>query len=125
MACESTTGLALWQRRVLRLAEEFQRSDHGMREDFASFSDRACVACGEPLCSNVRIFRPEEPQACGDRLYQPDAPGRRDGYWYACAVLGIDPERAAKLRAQPIPAARIAELDAACASVGLAFAQLA
>ncbi len=84
-----------------------------MREEF---TERQCQGCQQALMVNNRIYADTEPFACGDSLYH-DSP-IRDGYWWACAVGGRDPDAACGARLWPW---RRWYLQQLCENVGLSF----
>lgn len=107
--------LETWRRRVRRLARVFIEN----REE--RFVERTCeCGCGLQVMCNADIYPDDEPVRHDDiRLYQPDAPLRRDGYWYAIALEGRDPEG----RGGFLTPWRRRQLQAECERVGFEFGE--
>lgn len=88
-ACWAVTGGAeLWRQRVTRLSLVVLSGSDKPEE----FYERACASCGGRVMVDPDIYPRGEPFACGDSLYGPS--GSRDGYWYAIALAGQDPDGA-------------------------------
>ena len=102
----------VWRRRVIRLARCL---DAGHEEQFVI--RRCACGCRYFAMFNSELYPPDEPVRHDDRpLYEPS---QRDGYWYACAVAGRDPERPAT-DGEMTPARR-RTLEDACHVAGLVF----
>ena len=112
----SPESQALWRRRVIRLASVARAHIHEKEE----FLERPCDRCGLIMMVNPRIYPLEEPFTHSDSLYDPKAPGGRDGYWWACAVNGLNPDGLSEFPLQA-GSIRVAMLAAACEEVGLKF----
>lgn len=112
-----------WREHVKRLAGEYRR------EGQEQFAERTCERCGIVMMANIMIYPVDEPVFCRAHnpdppLYDPDASGRRDGYWFACCVNGIDPE-SHLISSLPfdLSSRRLRELRAYCGEVGLKFGE--
>jgi len=99
-----------WAKRVERLSLVFSENPN-------DFDVRPCGVCGKEWWVNRYIYATDEPFCCGDSLYDPTPP-RRDGYWYAIAMTGKDPELPGGVPASP---ERLLELKQACEAKGLPF----
>jgi hypothetical protein len=105
--------VALWRRRVGRLAMAMRFS---LPERFES---RTCdCGCNGTYIVNVSLYLPTEPFEHYLTLYAGYEPEGKNGYWWACALRGLDPDAAAGTRPGLL---RRWNLEKLCARNGFSF----